>query len=249
EEAFAQLTEENQNLKKQIASLKSTGSAAPTSQPADAPKSESAEQGIHRIVVTTGKEASTAVVRLVEMSTEQAERLVEEATADAARIREEADRSAQQMTTDARTQAEQLESAAKASAEKLEAGALSRSEQLNREIEARRNEMFGELDRQRDELSTAVEDLRRFESTYRTNMANHLRSQIEVVEAGHAEPADGPPILREGNAQTAPQQAAAGQDEADSANQPDTSGDEAATNGDTQPSDTPRLDALLGDQR
>jgi hypothetical protein len=41
-------------------------------------------------VVTTGKEASAAVVRLVEMSTEQAERLVEEVTADANRIREEA---------------------------------------------------------------------------------------------------------------------------------------------------------------
>ena len=40
------------------------------------------------IVVTTGKEASAAVVRLVEMSTEQAERLVEEATEDANRILE-----------------------------------------------------------------------------------------------------------------------------------------------------------------
>ena len=38
-------------------------------------------------MVTTGKEASAAVVRLVELSTEQAERLVEESTADAKRIR------------------------------------------------------------------------------------------------------------------------------------------------------------------
>src|SRR5690349_3957112 len=93
EESFAQLIEENQNLKKQIEALKAApppthqmAPAAPTVQapqprqpapPPPPPPSTPSPSGT--IVVTTGKEASAAVVRLVEMSTEQAERLVEEA--------------------------------------------------------------------------------------------------------------------------------------------------------------------------
>ena len=60
-------------------------------------------------MVTTSKEASTAVVRLVEMSTEHAETLVIEATEDANRIREDANRTAHQVTTEARTQAERID--------------------------------------------------------------------------------------------------------------------------------------------
>src|SRR6185295_8594315 len=85
EESFAQLIEENQNLKKQVEALKAAppphpvAPAAPTVQapPPRQPAPPQPQSG--RIVVTTGKEASAAVVRLVEMSTEQAERLVEEA--------------------------------------------------------------------------------------------------------------------------------------------------------------------------
>jgi DivIVA domain-containing protein len=88
EESFAQLVEENQNLRKQVEALKAapppapaphTVAPAPTVQP-PAPRQPAPVQApmSGTIVVTTGKEASAAVVRLVEMSTEQAERLVEE---------------------------------------------------------------------------------------------------------------------------------------------------------------------------
>ena len=143
-------------------------------------------------MVTTGKEASAAVVRLVEMSTEQAERLVAEATEDANRIREEANRTAHQVTTDARTRAERVESEARVNAERVQADALSRAEKLDREIEGRRGEMFGDLERQRDELTATVAALRSFEATYRANLTSHLRSQIEMLEAGRAEPTDPP---------------------------------------------------------
>src|SRR5688500_15675015 len=90
EESFAQLLEENQNLKKQVEALKSappvgpapqTIAPPPTVQPPPPRQPVPAQQPMSGgpIVVTTGKEASAAVVRLVEMSTEQAERLVEEA--------------------------------------------------------------------------------------------------------------------------------------------------------------------------
>ena len=148
-------------------------------------------------MVTTGKEASAAVVRLVEMSTEQAERLMAEATEDANRIREEANRTAHQVTTDARTRAERVESEARVNAERVQADALSRAEKLDREIESRRGEMFGDLERQRDDLTAAVSALRNFEAAYRANLTTHLRSQIESLESGKAEPADAPDVVRD----------------------------------------------------
>jgi len=247
EESFAQLVEENQNLKKQVEALKAAPPAAPAPRtiappPAvqpPAPRQPAPAQPpmSGTIVVTTGKEASAAVVRLVEMSTEQAERLVEEATEDANRIREEANRTAHQLTTDARTRAERVESEARVNAERLQADALSRAEKLDREIEGRRGEMFGDLERQRDDLTAAVSALRNFETAYRTNLTTHLRRQIETLESGRAEPVDVPEVARvaeKNSNRTAGQQ---GEQREDA---PSFSGGS---------SNTPRLDALLGDQR
>jgi DivIVA domain-containing protein len=247
EESFAQLIEENGNLKRQVESLKAAPPAAPQAagpapQPSQQPQQpRPVEPGA--LVVTTGKEASTAVVRLVEMSTEQAERLVNEATEDANRIREEANRAAHQVTTDARTRAERVESEARVNAERLHADAMGRAEKLDREIESRRGEMFGDLEKQRDELTATVTALRTFEASYRTNLTSHLRSQIETLESGRSEPEDPPEIVRDlrpvedttkRNGASAPD----GQER-----------DETPTLGGGASSDTPRLDALLGDQR
>jgi DivIVA domain-containing protein len=205
-ESFAQLLEDNQNLKKQIEALKSAKpvpaptpapvTPAPTVQPPvprpPAPLQPSASGAI---VVTTGKEASAAVVRLVELSTEQAERLVEESTADAKRIREEANRTAHQLTTDARTRAARVESEARVNAERLNADAHSRAEKLDREIESRRAEMFDDLERRRDHLTAAVGALRDFEAAYRTNLTSQLSKQIETLESGRAEPVEVPDVV------------------------------------------------------
>jgi DivIVA domain-containing protein len=259
EESFAQLLEENQNLKKQVEALKSAPPVAapapqtiappPTVQPPPPRQPAPAQQPMSgTIVVTTGKEASAAVVRLVEMSTEQAERLVEEATEDANRIREEANRTAHQLTTDARTRAERVESEARVNAERLQADAHGRAEKLDREIEGRRGEMFGDLERQRDDLTAAVAALRSFEAAYRTNLATHLRQQIETLESGRAEPVDVPDVIgelkqTENNASGTAQPAELGV-----ADQPQR--EEAPSfSGGGSPSNTPRLDALLGDQR
>ena len=198
-ENFILLLEDNQNLKKQIEALKSAPpvsartpvplAQAPTVQPT-VPRQPNPVQSSASgtIVVTTGKEASAAVVRLVEMSTEQAERLVEECTADANRIREEANRTAHQLTTDARTRAARVESEARVNAERLNADARSRAEKLDREIENRRAEMFDDLEGQRNHLTAAVGALRNFETAYRTNLTGHLRKEIEILESGSAEP-------------------------------------------------------------
>ena len=90
-ERFAQLLEDNQNLEKQIEALNS-GPPVPARTPAPVAQAPAVQSPVPRqpalvqpsasgtMVVTTGKEASAAVVRLVELSTEQAERLVEEST-------------------------------------------------------------------------------------------------------------------------------------------------------------------------
>jgi DivIVA domain-containing protein len=246
EETFAQLFEENQNLKKQVESLKSAPPApvaatppqpGPAQQPRPAP---AAPPPSGPIVVTTGKEASTAVVRLVEMSTEQAERLVNEATEDANRIREEANRIAHQVTTDARTRAERVESEARVNAERLQADAQSRIQKIEKDIESRRGEMFGDLQKQRDDLAKTVAALRTFETNYRRNLTNHFRNQLETLESGRLEPAEAPDAVRnvgpETNTNGASSREASGKDE-------------TPTLGGGQTSETPRLDALLGDQR
>jgi DivIVA domain-containing protein len=254
EESFAQLIEENVNLKRQVESLKAAPPAAAAPQapvvqqaPQQAPPPRSSDSGAP-IVVTTGKEASAAVVRLVEMSTEQAERLVAEATDDANRIREEANRTAHQVTTDARTRAERVESEARVNAERLQADALSRAEKLDREIETRRGEMFGDLERQRDDLTAAVSALRNFEAAYRVNLTNHLRSQIESLESGRAEPTEAPDVIRDLRPETNTNGSGSGEQQ-DGA-RPVAERDETPTLGGGSPSsNTPRLDALLGDQR
>ena len=254
EESFAQLIEENVNLKRQVESLKASPPAAAAPAPvvqqapqqAPPPPPRSNDSGAP-IVVTTGKEASAAVVRLVEMSTEQAERLVAEATEDANRIREEANRTAHQVTTDARTRAERVESEARVNAERVQADALSRAEKLDREIESRRGEMFGDLERQRDDLTAAVSALRNFEAAYRANLTNHLRSQIESLESGRAEPTDTPDVIRDMRPEASTNGSGNGEQH-DGAHPAER--DEAPTLGGGAPSsNTPRLDALLGDQR
>jgi DivIVA domain-containing protein len=197
EERYAQLLEENQNLKTQIEALKSAPpvpapvAQAPTVQP-PAPQQPAPAQPSASGTIVVGKEASAAVVRLVELTTEQADRLVEEATADANRIREDANRTAHQLTTDARTRAARVESEARVNAERLNANAHSRAEKLDREIECRRAEMFDDLEKRRDHLTAAVGTLRNFEAAYRTNLTGHLRKEIETLESGRAEPDEVP---------------------------------------------------------
>ncbi len=256
EESFAQLIEENVNLKRQVESLKSAppAQAAPVAQqpapqqaPPPPPRSTPGDSGA--IVVTTGKEASAAVVRLVEMSTEQAERLVAEATEDANRIREEANRTAHQVTTDARTRAERVESEARVNAERVQADALSRAEKLDREIESRRGEMFGDLERQRDDLTAAVAALRNFEAAYRANLTAHLRSQIESLESGRAEPTDTPDVVRDLRPEPASTNGSGSVEQHDGPHPAERDDAPTLGGGGNSASNTPRLDALLGDQR
>ena len=252
EEAFAQMSEENGMLRQQVDALKN----APTSQPQDPPAVErqpvgqqspseqqpqeqprvDAQAAGERLVVTTSAEASQAAQRLVQM----AEKVVVEAEGDADKIREDARREAHQITTDARTRAERSESEARVLADRVSSEAQGRADQLDRDLATKRTDLFSQLETERDQLNDSVQKLRDFESTYRTNIGSHLKSQLASLDqASSFEPEnrpDGVPAAQEKKQDNAPQ----------SIGQPAGDDDEDQT---VRLTATPRLDALLGDNR
>ena len=225
ETLVSDLVESRAHLESQVEALQA-GSAGeqPTAEAA------STEQ---RLVVTTGKEASSAVVRLVEMATEQAERLVAEAEADASRIREEASRDAERVTSEANERAHHLQSEAQESSDRMRTEASERAAEMDADTERRRGEMQSALEQERDALMGAIEQLRAYESAYRGNLADHLRQQLQAVEAGRFEPIDMTiPVIDKPAAGDAGPGSAEVEDAVE--RQPE--------------SETPRLDALLGEQ-
>ena len=145
-------------------------------------------------MVTTGAEASSAVVRLVTLSTEQAERLVDEATAEATEIRETATTSAQEVTGDARARADRITAEAQEIAERVQAEAKERADNLDAEIAGRRSELLDALHAERDDLQAAVGQLRGFEASFRANLTNELRGHITALESGTAQPYEVPAL-------------------------------------------------------
>ncbi len=278
EEAFAQLTEENQVLKQQVEALKSGGAVhgdredesdrrGPGQQPSGrgheqkagpaAPDTGVASDGADRVIVTTSAEASPAVVRLVQLATEQAEQLVAEASEEAGQTVESSKRTAQQLTTDARTDAERIESEARTNAEKMRTDAQNRATDLDREIDDRRRQMLSHLEQERDHLKSAVEELREFEAAFRTNLTDHLKSQVDALEKATFEPGTTPGLLAEPSANSTAGRHGRSEEEPAAA---DRQADQRKNQNNEQPGDqggdeqrgtasnTPRLDALLRDQ-
>lgn len=195
---------------------------------------ESGAGRIEKIVVTTAAQASPAVTRLVQLATEQAESVVGEANAEAARTMEQAERDAHELTVDAQTRAErvqsearvnadQVTSEARALAERLQNEAQARSDALGTEVAERRRALFTELEGERDQLVGRVGELRSFENSYRSNLVQHLRAQLQVVESSDLEPTPAPELAAGAPQQATPQQAG-------------------------QQGGTPRLDALLSEE-
>ena len=277
EVAFEQLTEENQNLKKQIEALKAVpGTEDQAAASVESAAVQAAPSEPETIVVTTGAEASSAVVRLVSLATEQAERLVLEANAEAAKIREDAASSAQQLTGDAQARADRITTDAQEAAEGVQAEARSRAASLDTEIDGRRSELLDGLHAERDELQLAVGRLRSFEAGFRANLVDELQGHISALEGRGAQPAEVPVLADPAAVAEAEGRAVESSTAADAATTDELTA-EAGVDGETDdtpatdsvgdggsvfPSDdptedadrdgaskTPRLDALLGDER
>lgn len=237
EEAFAQLTEENQQLKRQVDDLTAAAEAAsraseerapepqawsspaPEPEPEPAPVAQSQPSGgdAERIVVTTADEASPAVVRLVQLATEQAEQVVSDARAESDSILQKAQVEATGVTSQALAQAERVESDARLSADRLRNESEAKSRAFEEELKVRRQDAFSAMETERDQLKSAVGELRNFEKSYRSNLTEHLQAQINNVQGATLEPNDSPALLS------------------------------SSPSADQGNSDTPRLDALLSD--
>ncbi len=160
------------------------------------------ESGIQRIEVTTSEQAGPAIVRLVQLSTEQAERVVAEANASAAVKIEEAERKAHEIRTDAGTRAERIESEARVNAEKLVRDAQMHATQVEQDAAVRREELFSSLEADRDTLVAKVNHLREYEGTYRQRMIEHLQQQISRVETAGLAPEGRPALLSDSGSTT-----------------------------------------------
>ena len=148
--------------------------------------------GSEQLVVSTTTEASPAVVRLVQLATEQAEQVVAEADSEAKRKIADAERRAFEITTDARTKADRVESEARVNAEKMVSEATGRAAQIDREAAERRTELFSALEAERDDLRGKVDHLRDFESSFRENLTGHLEKHLESLRSARPEPQDIP---------------------------------------------------------
>lgn len=213
-----QLSSENEQLRGELDQLRAANQQlqtqlANTTQPSDSEHTAAeitssqlgvVSDGVRHIEVTTSQEASPAVVRLVELATEQAETLVTDAKTEAKRLVDEANAQAEQTVTEARNNADRTTAEAQATADKLVsdannesdrvgnqarddaerllADARGRAERLDTEVKNRRAELFSQLESERDVLARRVTNLRNYEGSYREAMTNHLRSQMEALD-------------------------------------------------------------------
>lgn len=173
-------------------------------------------EGVRQIRVTTSAEASPAVVRLVELATNQAETLMNDAQSDAQRRMDEATAQAERLTSEARARAEQLEHETRQNAEQLEretrqhaeqlehearqnsermlAEARGRADRLDAEIRGRRAELFAVLESDRDNLADRVNQLRDYEENYRRTFSGFLQSQIDQLAQTELNPGQRPDL-------------------------------------------------------
>ncbi len=151
---------------------------------------------VQTIKVGTRDDASPAVIRLVQLATEQAEQLVEEAEAEANRKIADAKQQSYEITTDARTKAERVESEARVNAEQMTREADSRAQHVDTEANQRRTELFSALESEQADLSRKVDALRHFETTHRDNLRGFLNRQMEALDEASAEPADAPELAQ-----------------------------------------------------
>ena len=98
-------------------------------------------------------------------------------------------------------------------------------------------------------MRAAVTALRKFEAAYRANLTNHLRSQIESLETGRSEPVDAPDVIRDLRPVESSTNGAGSGADSDTAPAQGEQADAPTLGGGSPTSNTPRLDALLGDQR
>lgn len=205
---------EVENLRAQLVAATQQVVDAPTAAEITSSNLGTVVDGVQHIEVTTSQQASPAVVRLVELATQQAEDLLNDAKADAdkrvsdanneaARVTHEAQSNAEQKTAeaqatadrlvnDAQNESDRLNREAREQAENLLADARGRAERLDGEVSNRRTELFSQLESERDVLARRVTNLRNYEGAFREALNNHLKNQLQVLEQLNIAPDEAP---------------------------------------------------------
>lgn len=207
EERVRQLSAENDQLRSQLEQVRAEF---------DRSRSERVTQvagGAETLTVTTSEEAAPAVTRLLQMATDQATTLVNEAQAEAQRKIAEAEQQANEIKTDARTKAERVESEARVNAEQMTKEAESRAADVDRQASERRHELFSSLEHEQGQLTTKVDQLRSFESSYRQNLSGSLQRLLASINEDHPEPEDVPELAQQRQSDTPRLDALAGGDQ------------------------------------
>lgn len=199
QEQSNQLQSQNDELRAELARVRSELDEVRTQR-----VGEAAGQA-QTIMVGTRDDASPAVIRLVQLATEQAEHVVEEAEVEATRKIDNAKQQAYEITTDARTKAERVESEARVNAEQLTRESRAEADRMTREAEGRaqhvdaeasqrRTELFTDLEQEQGELVGKVDSLRGFEASYRDNLRSYVSKHLSLLENENPEPADVPEL-------------------------------------------------------
>ncbi len=141
------------NSQQELAAAQQRAEAAQQA-PAPAPRQvlDGSDGDVRQIRVTTSSEASSAVVRLVELATEQAETLLADADAEAHRRVTEAAGQAERTTAEARARAEQLDHESRSRAEQLDRESKARADQLDAESKSRAEQLDAETRQQADRI-------------------------------------------------------------------------------------------------
>lgn len=148
-----------------------------------------------KLVLTSSADASSAVTRLLAMSTEQAERLVAEAKAEADKLRADAKADADKTVKDANAASADVTKKALERSEQLEATHAERKQKLDAELTQRRTSLTATLEREHAELVRRIEHLRAYEKQYRDALATELSGHLERVRTGKTAPQDEPELL------------------------------------------------------
>ncbi len=146
------------------------------------------DDGVQHLTVTTSSEASSAVVRLVELATQQAETLLADAKSEAQRHLDQTNAEAARLAQEAQDRADQLDSESRQNAERILSDARTRADRLDSEIRDRRAELFTSLENDRDLLLDRVNQLREYEENYRRTFTGFLQTQIEHLNSADVTP-------------------------------------------------------------
>lgn len=162
----------------------------------DAANADAGREGrVERVVVTAAPEASTAVARMIEISTRNLEENATRAEADAEQLRSDARREADEVRTSAQAEADRLLTEAKQRREQLDAEHEERKAATEAELAERRSTLMGQLDAEHADLRSKIDGLSAYEADYRERVRQHLTERLEHLDSVTLTPAERPVLL------------------------------------------------------